>query len=258
MSALNHRARGIYLLPNLFTLSALFAGFYAIVAAMKGLFENAAIAVFVAMLLDSLDGRVARLTNTQTPFGAELDSLSDMVSFGVAPALVTYSFSLSGLGKLGWLAAFIYTACVALRLARFNTRLLANDKRYFQGLPSPAAAGIIAGFVWVCVQYDVSGRLVGSITSLLTPLVGLLMVSNIRYRSFKDLDLKEHVPFMVILSIVLLLALIAIDPPDLLFLIFLLYGFSGPLTRLWHTYRKRRLRRLRQGNQTEVDQERKH
>lgn len=237
------RGRGIYLLPNLFTVTALFAGFYAIVAAMKGLFEHAAVAIYVAMLMDSLDGRVARLTNTQTAFGAQLDSLSDMVSFGVAPALVIYSFSLTFLGKLGWLAAFIYAVAGALRLARFNVRLTVNDKRYFQGLAIPSAAGIIAGFVWVCVEYGLSGISVRVIAALIAILVGLLMVSNIKYRSFKDLDLKDNVSFVVILVIVLILVLVSIDPPLVLFLAFLIYGLSGPLVRFIHSYKKYRQRR---------------
>lgn len=237
------RGRGIYLLPNLFTVTALFAGFYAIVAAMKGVFEHAAIAIYVAMLMDSLDGRVARLTNTQTAFGAQLDSLSDMVSFGVAPALVVYSFSLMYLGKLGWLAAFIYAVAGALRLARFNTRLSNNDKRYFQGLAIPSAAGIIAGFVWVCVELGLLGASVRIIAAILTIAVGVLMVSNIKYRSFKDLDLKDNVSFLVILVVVFVLVLVSIDPPHVLFLAFLLYGLSGPILRLIHSYKKRRQRK---------------
>lgn len=244
------RGRGIYLLPNLFTLGALFAGFFAIVSAMKGGFENAAIAIFIAMLMDSLDGRVARLTNTQTPFGAQLDSLSDMVSFGIAPALVLYSFALNYLGKIGWLAAFIYAACVALRLARFNTKNL-HDKRYFQGLASPPGAGILAGFVWICVEYGLPGFSVRIISFFIALIVGLLMVSNVRYRSFKDLDLKGNVSFMVILIIVFLFVLISLDPPHVLFLIFLFYGLSGPITRIWHTYRKRRMRKHRQNSKEE-------
>lgn len=239
-----HRGRGIYLLPNLFTLGALFAGFYAIVSSMKGVFDHAAIAIFVAMLMDSLDGRVARLTNTQTAFGAELDSLSDMVSFGIAPALVIYSFALNYIGKLGWLAAFVYTAAVALRLARFNTRNT-HDKRYFQGLASPAGAAIIAGFVWVFVEYEIPGFSLRLPALILTPLIGLLMVSNIHYRSFKDLDLKGHVSFMVILAVLFVFVLISIDPPHVLFIIFLVYGLSGPITRVWHSYYKKRLRKLR-------------
>ncbi len=241
------RGRGIYLLPNLFTLSALFAGFFAIVSSMKGDFDKAAIAIFIAMIMDSLDGRVARLTNTQTPFGAQLDSLADMVSFGVAPALVLYSFSLNFLGKLGWLAAFIYAACVALRLARFNTKNL-HEKRYFQGLASPPGAGVVAGFVWVCVENGISGSSMRFVSFLFSLIVGLLMVSNLRYRSFKDLDLKGHVSFMVILFMVFLFVLISIDPAHVLFLIFLLYGLSGPVTRIWHSNRKRRSKKLRQTN----------
>lgn len=241
-----NRARGIYLLPNLFTLGALFAGFYAVVTAMKGSFENAAIAIFVAMLMDSLDGRVARLTNTQTPFGAQLDSLSDMVSFGIAPALVIYSFSLNYLGKLGWLASFVYTAAVALRLARFNTRLSSNDKRFFQGLASPAGAGIIAGLVWICVEYELSGFFIRLVAFLLTVCVALLMVSNVKYRSFKDLDLKGNVSFMVILLVVLIFVLISLSPPDVLFSIFLFYGFSGPITRFWHILHKRKMRKRKE------------
>jgi CDP-diacylglycerol--serine O-phosphatidyltransferase len=237
-----NRARGIYLLPNLFTLSALFAGFYAVVSSMKGIFEHATIAIFVAMLMDSLDGRVARLTNTQTPFGAELDSLSDMISFGIAPAIVIYSFALNYIGKIGWLAAFIYTAAVALRLARFNTRNV-HDKRYFQGLPSPAGAGMIASLVWVCVEYGIPGFAIRLFSVLLTPIIGLLMVSNLRYRSFKDLDLKDNVSFMVILVIVFIFVLISLDPPDVLFAVLFLYGLSGPLTRLWHSYKRRRLKK---------------
>lgn len=246
------RARGIYFLPNLFTLGALFAGFYAVVSAMKGVFEHAAIAIFVAMLMDSLDGRVARLTNTQTPFGAELDSLSDMVSFGIAPALVIYSFALNYVGKLGWLAAFIYTAAGALRLARFNTRNT-HDKRYFQGLAIPAAAAIIASFVWVCVAYEIPGYSVRILAVIFTPIVGLLMVSNIKYRSFKDLDLKGNVSFMVILFIVFVFVLISLDPPDVFFLVFMLYGLSGPITRLWHSYRKRRMKKKRLMQEKDYD-----
>jgi CDP-diacylglycerol--serine O-phosphatidyltransferase len=250
-----HRARGIYLLPNLFTLGALFAGFYAIVAAMKGSFDNAAIAIFVAMLMDSLDGRIARLTNTVTPFGAQLDSLSDMVSFGIAPALVIYSFSLNYLGKLGWLAAFVFTAAVALRLARFNTRLSMNEKRYFQGLPSPSGAGIIAGLVWMTVGFEMDGYFIRPLAFVLTVCVGLLMVSNVKYRSFKDLDMKGNVSFMMILLVVLGFVLISLDPPDVLFLIFLLYGISGPVMRFWHILHKRKLRKQRKLNMKEPPDE---
>ena len=227
------RRRGIYLLPNLFTTSALFAGFYAIAAAMNGRFESAAIAIFIAMILDGMDGRIARLTKTETDFGVQYDSLSDMVSFGLAPALVVYQWSLHGLGKLGWLAAFIYAAAAALRLARFNTQAGSADKRYFQGLPCPAAAAVIAGLVW----FDSIGQPVDSNTLVvfafsLTICVGLLMVSNIRYHSFKQFDLHGKVPFFNILFIVLIIALIAVRPSLVLFLLSIIYVISGPLVTL--------------------------
>lgn len=233
-----NRGRGIYLLPNLFTLTALFAGFYSIVAAMKGRFELAAIAIFIAMILDTLDGRVARLTNTQTNFGAELDSLSDMVSFGVAPALLCYSWSLTSLGKLGWLAAFIYTAAVALRLARFNTRA-SNDKRYFQGLACTPAAGILAGLVWLSEQQGLVGNSLSGVVAFFTVGTGLLMVSSIPFRSFKDLNLKDRIPFVTMLGVALVLVLVALDPPKVLFSTLLIYGLSGPVVRLWALLKKR-------------------
>ena len=230
------RQRGIYLLPNLFTSAALFAGFFAIVQAMNGHFELSAIAIFVAMVLDGLDGRVARMTNTQSAFGAEYDSLSDMVSFGVAPALILYVWALKPLGKLGWLAAFTYCACAALRLARFNTKLEDDnqDKRYFQGLPSPGAAALLAGFVWVSYEYGVSGRDVffGVLQWKwmawgLTIFAGLSMVSDLRYYSGKDINLKESVPFFVILAIMLVIVLISYSPPEVLFFVMASYGLSG-------------------------------
>lgn len=232
------RERGIYLLPNLFTSAALFAGFYAIVQAMNGNFELAAIAIFIAMVMDGLDGRVARMTNTQSAFGAEYDSLSDMVSFGVAPALILYVWALKPLGKLGWLAAFIYCACAALRLARFNTKLddVNQDKRYFQGLPSPAAAALLAGFVWVSYEYGVSGRDVffGVLKMkwmawCITVFAGASMVSDLRYYSGKDINLKASVPFFVILGIMLAFVLISYSPPEVLFLIMTGYALSGYL-----------------------------
>lgn len=226
------RRRGIYLLPNLFTTAALFSGFYAIVSAMNGRFEHAAIAVFIAMVLDGIDGRVARLTNTTSDFGSQYDSLADLISFGLAPALVMYVWALSTLGKLGWLAAFIYTASAALRLARFNTQIATADKRYFTGLPSPSAAAVVAGMVWVVHDYDVPGKEVTWIALGVTIVAGLLMVSNIRYRSFKDLDLKGKVPFVVVLMVMLVYVLITIDPPQVLFAIFLGYAISGPITTL--------------------------
>jgi CDP-diacylglycerol--serine O-phosphatidyltransferase len=234
-----YRRRGIYLLPNLFTIAGLFAGFYAIVSAMEGYFSNAAISIFIAMIMDFFDGRVARLTNTQSAFGAELDSLSDMVSFGVAPALVVYSWSLESLGKLGWLAAFIFAAAGALRLARFNTQALVMDKRYFQGLPIPAAAGILASMVWLSVDSEIPGEVVDMTAAVLAILAAILMVSNIRYYSFKEIDLKGRVPFVAILLVVLAFVGISLDPPKILFLLFFCYGISGPILTLWALHKKR-------------------
>ena len=236
------RKRGIYLLPNLFTTAALFSGFYAVLAAMNGQFEQASLAIFVAMVLDGMDGRVARLTNTQTAFGAEYDSLSDMVAFGLAPSLVIYVWSLNTLGKLGWLAAFVYTAGTALRLARFNTQVGTSDKRYFQGLPSPAAAAVIAGSVWVAVEHDIGGSDLSYLACLLTGLTGLLMVSNFRYSSFKEVDFRGKVPFFSIVVIMLGFAVVVEQPEFVLFLLFLIYAFSGPVMTLVHL-RRRRLER---------------
>lgn len=228
------RERGIYLLPNLFTTGALFAGFYAIVQAMNGNYEHSAAAIFIAMVLDGLDGRVARLTNTQSAFGAEYDSLSDMVSFGVAPALVLYVWALKPLGKLGWIAAFIYCACAALRLARFNTKLDESDKRYFQGLPSPAAAALLAGLVWISFDNRVAGTgLLFDIIHMkwlawsITVFAGLSMVSDLKFYSGKDINLRSSVPFMVILLIVLAIVLISYSPPVILFMVSLVYALSG-------------------------------
>lgn len=240
-----YRRRGIYLLPNLFTTAALFAGFYAIVASMNGRFEQACVAVFIAMLLDGLDGRVARLTNTQSEFGAEYDSLSDMVSFGMAPALVAYEWSLFSMvdlgwhwGKVGWMAAFIYAACAAMRLARFNTQIGVADKRYFQGLPSPSAAAVVIGFIWVCVDYQIKGEEMAFAVSLLTALAGILMVSNILYYSFKEINFRGKVPFIAILIIVLAFALASIDPAVVLFAVFLIYVCSGPVLSVIRRVRK--------------------
>lgn len=231
--------RGIYLLPNLLTTAALFAGFYSIVAAMKGHFETAAIAIFVAMVADGLDGRVARLTNTQSPFGAQYDSLSDMVAFGIAPALVLYSWSLASLGKLGWLAAFLYTAGTALRLARFNTQV--GDKPYFQGLPSPSAAGVTASAIWMGSSYGLEGGVfaVAAPIAIMTILVAILMVSTVRYTSFKSVDFKGKVSFITIVLAVFILVGIALEPPEILFGVFTLYILSGPIVTLW------RLRKMR-------------
>ncbi len=236
------RRRGIYLLPNLFTTSALFAGFYAIVSAMNGDFEKAAIAVFIAMVLDGLDGRVARLTNTQSEFGAEYDSLSDMVSFGVAPALVMYEWALSDLGRYGWLAAFIYTVCAALRLARFNTQIGTVDKRYFVGLASPAAAAVVVGFVWIAGDFGLEPRKLSWVAWAVTVISGLLMVSNMRYYSFKTIDFKGKVPFFFLLVAVLIFVLVTIDPPKVLFLVFAGYAASGLVTTAWMLMRRRRQR----------------
>ena len=245
-SSAKPRRRGVYLLPNLLTTGAMFAGFYAIVAAMNGKFEPAAVAVFIAMILDGLDGRVARMTNTQSDFGAEYDSLSDMVSFGVAPALVMYIWSLSSMvefgwqwGKLGWLGAFIYVAAAALRLARFNTKASSTDKRYFQGLPSPAAAAVVVGMVWFFFDQQVKGQDVAPVALVLTVITGLLMVSNISYYSFKDLDFKNKVPFIAIFMIVLIFVLASIDPPKVLFGCFLVYALSGPVISVMRRIRKR-------------------
>ena len=224
---MNLRRRGIYLLPNLFTTAALFAGFYAIVQAMNGMFEHAAVAVFIAMVLDGLDGRVARLTHTQSEFGAEYDSLSDMVSFGVAPSVLIYEWAFRDLGKIGWFAAFIYCAGTALRLARFNTNIEVVDKRYFQGLPSPAAAALIAGFVWVMLDNQYSGRELRWYAVVLTVFAGLSMVSNLRYSSFKQINMRKSVPFIVIFLFSLFLILISSYPPGVLFLLFLVYALSG-------------------------------
>lgn len=239
----NNRRGGIYLLPNLLTTAALFAGFFAIVASINGRFESAAIAIFIAMLLDGLDGRVARLTNTQSEFGAQYDSLADMISFGLAPALVMYQWALFDMGKLGWLAAFIYTAGAALRLARFNTQIGIADKRYFQGLPSPSAAAIIAGLVWVGGLHGSPGELLKPSALLVTIVAGLLMVSNIRYHSFKGIDLRGRVPFVATLIIVLIIVFVTIHPPLVLFSAFSLYAVSGPVLTLVHLRRHRAERR---------------
>jgi len=235
---MNLRKRGIYLLPNLFTTGALFAGFYAIVQAMNGRFEYAAVAIFIAMVLDGLDGRVARLTHTQSEFGAQYDSLSDMVSFGVAPSLVVYEWALKGLGKWGWFAAFIYCAATALRLARFNTNIDVVDKRYFQGLPSPAAAALIAGFVWVMHDYDFSGESVRWYAATLSVFAGLSMVSNLPFYSFKDFNMRKSVPFLVIFLAALFLVFISSYPPGVLFGLFMCYALSGYV--MWILRRRRK------------------
>ena len=225
------RRKGIYILPNLFTLAALFGGFYAIVMAMNGRFEQSAIGIFCAMVLDSLDGRVARMTNTQSTFGEQMDSLSDMVSFGAAPALIIYEWALKGLGKLGWIAAFVYCSCAALRLARFNTNLTVVDKRFFQGLPSPAAAALVMGFIWLMDNAGFTGieegPWLGWVTFGFTLYAGLTMVTNVPFYSFKDLSMRRSVPFVVIVAIALGIAAINIHVPGTLFGLFVAYGVSG-------------------------------
>ena len=231
--------RGIYLLPNLFTTAALFFGFFAIVQAMQGNFERAAVAIFIAMVLDGLDGRVARMTRTQSAFGAEYDSLSDMVSFGVAPALVIYEWALSGMGRLGWIAAFIYCACAALRLARFNTTLEVIDKRFFQGLPSPAAAALVAGFVWVMMDFGFAGDDVRWLAAFITVFAGVTMVTSFRFYSFKDINLKKSVPFIVVAALVLAFVLVSSYPPGVLFGLFCIYSLSGYVLSLVQVLRRK-------------------
>lgn len=230
---INLRRQSIYLLPNSFTLAALFAGFYAIVQAMNHRFEYAAVAIFVAMVLDGMDGRVARMTHTQSAFGAEFDSLSDMVSFGVAPALLSYEWMLRGMGKLGWIIAFIYCAGAALRLARFNTQLEVADKRFFQGMPSPTAAALVAGFVWVSLEMDWAGAHMRWFTLAITAFAGLTMVSNVRYYSFKEVNVRKTVPFFLLLPILFVLVAIAASPPVALFCLFVAYALSGYILAAW-------------------------
>jgi len=227
------RRRGIYLLPNLFTTAALFAGFYAMVSAMRGDFASAALAVFAAMLFDGLDGRIARMTGTTSKFGEQYDSLSDMVSFGVAPALVMFSWGLEDLGKFGWSVTFIYVACAALRLARFNTQIGTTDARFFTGLASPAAAAVLASLIWVCHDIGWTGdelpAEIAFIGGLLTAVVGLLMIANFAYPSFKGYDFRGRVPFVAIILIVFVFSLVTVDPPRVLLLASLVYAASGPV-----------------------------
>ena len=227
--------RGIYLLPNLFTTFGIFCGFYGIIASMKGNYSDAAFALFVAMLMDSFDGRVARMTNTASDFGAEYDSLADIISFGVAPAIIAYNWaSLDQLGKLGWLAAFVYVVCGALRLARFNIMPETIDKRYFQGLPIPSAAGVIIGLVWFGEVMLWDAATLAIPVAIITTVCGLLMVSNFRYHSFKEVDWKGKVPFVSLLLMVLIVIMVASNPPLVLFPVFSLYLLSGPLLTFRH------------------------
>ena len=243
------RARGIYLLPNLFTTGGLFAGFYAIIAATQGQFENACAAVFIAAVLDGLDGRVARLTNTQSEFGVQYDSLADLISFGLAPALVMYHWALLSMkldgvtaGKAGWIAAFLYAACAALRLARFNAQVGQVDKRWFIGLASPAAAGLVASFVWFCHDLGYSGEQLRYGAMAVTVVAALLMVSRLRYSSFKGGPRNDRVPFLAIVAVLAAVIGIAIYPPGVLLLITAAYALSGPVNWLY-----RRARRLPAG-----------
>jgi len=229
--------KGIYVLPNLFTLAALFGGFYAIVMAMNNQFEASAIGIFCSIVLDSLDGRVARMTNTQTEFGAQMDSLADMVSFGAAPALITYEWALKDLGRWGWFAAFIYCSCAALRLSRFNVNTTTVDKRFFQGLPSPAAAALVLGFIWLMTDVGFSPVDNRWLMFGVILYAGLTMVSNLPFYSFKDFQMRKSVPFAVIVSFALIIALINIHPPTVLFSLFLVYGTSGYVVYVWRRYK---------------------
>ena len=234
---------GIYLLPNLFTTASLFAAFYSLVASMKGQIEVAVVAIFIGMIADGLDGRIARLTNTMSAFGAQYDSLSDMVTFGVAPSLLLYNLMLSQLGKLGWLVAFVYTAAVALRLARFNTQLEVADKRYFQGLPCPPSAAVMASFAWLCYQNNWQGFSVAVLTAVLSLTASLLMVSNFRYYSFKEVDFKGKVPFLYVLVMIVLFVAIAANPSWVIFVGFSLYALSGFFLTLGALHKVRRQRK---------------
>ncbi|MFN3886605.1 MAG: CDP-diacylglycerol--serine O-phosphatidyltransferase [Aquabacterium sp.] len=234
----------MYILPNLFTLAALFGGFYGIVMAMNGQFEQAAVGIFCAMVLDSLDGRVARMTNTQSSFGEQMDSLSDMVSFGAAPALIAYEWALKDLGKYGWIAAFVYCSGAALRLARFNTNIAVVDKRFFQGLPSPAAAALVMGLIWVVTDLgETAFTLTGMVwlTFAMTLYAGLTMVTNIPFYSFKDVNFRRSVPFIAIVAIALGIAVITIHPPIVLFAVFVLYGLSGYGVYAWKRMKGKRV-----------------
>lgn len=234
-----HARRGVYLIPNLLTTTALFAGFYAIVAAIKGDFSNAAVAIFVAMIFDGLDGRVARMTHTQSEFGAQYDSMSDLVAFGVAPAVVAFLWSLDSLGNLGWAAAFVYVAGAALRLARFNTQISTTDKRFFVGLASPAAAAIVAGSVWAFSELNVEGTELAFLMVILVSAVGCLMVSNVRYWSFKEVGVKGRIPFTALLLIIMAFVVVALDPPVVLLLLAFAYAASGPIMEGWRKLKRR-------------------
>jgi len=246
--------RGIYLLPNLMTTAALFAGFYAVIASLQGDFEQGAIAIFIAMVLDGLDGRIARMTNSCSAFGAEYDSLADMISFGLAPAILIFQWALVDFGKLGWLVAFIYTVAAALRLARFNTQVGIADKRYFQGLPSPAAAALLAGLIWVVESNQIELAITPIVALVLTVFAGLMMVSNTRFSSFKELNLKDKVPFVTLLVVVLIFVVITIKPAMILFLIFLAYAASGPIITLLTLKKTRQQRKAQKSESASADE----
>jgi CDP-diacylglycerol--serine O-phosphatidyltransferase len=251
------RRRGIYLLPNMLTTGAMFAGFYAVIAGMSGDFRHACVAIIVAMFLDGLDGRVARLTKTQSAFGAEYDSLSDMLAFGVAPALICFSWALSQLGKLGWTAAFIYVACAALRLARFNVQLGSTDKRFFIGLASPSAAGLVVFMVWAMYEYGVEvSPVVAVFAAIVTVLAGILMVLNVHYYSFKDLDFSHRVPFFVILVLIMVIVIVSWDPPLVLFTMAVLYALSGPAMVIYQRRKRRLTPRATEATPSEAGQDR--
>lgn len=242
------RRRGIYVLPNLFTTAALFCGFYAILASADGRFGFAAVLIFVAMIFDACDGRVARLTNTASEFGVQYDSLSDLISFGVAPAMVMYQWSLHFIAvepnvpsRLGWMAAFIYCVCAALRLARFNTQVDVVDKAVFIGLPSPSAAGVVAGFVWIGSQYGWQPKNVLLVSATMLILVGLAMVSNFRYFSGKSLRIEGRMPYRYAALPAIILALVFLEPAPTLFGFFFIYALHGPAWSLWRMWKKRRL-----------------
>lgn len=253
--------KGIYLLPNLFTTGAMFAGYFAIIASIQGKFETACLCIFIAALLDALDGRVARLTNTQTEFGEQYDSLSDLISFGVAPSLLMFNWSLYHLttvhpvlGKIGWLAAFIFAVSGALRLARFNTQIGVSDKAYFQGLPSPAAAAVLSSFVWICVDMELVGADLKYLALPITVITGLLMVSRFRYYSFKTIPFKENVSFVWILLLVLVFVLLTIKTAWVLFVVFTSYAVSGILLTIRSIKHKRANKKSNQSNQIATEE----
>ena len=238
MKSQKRRRRGIYILPNIITLSALFCGFYAIVMSLDQEFKQATTAIFIAMVLDNMDGRIARLTRTQSEFGAQLDSLSDMVTFGVAPAVVAYEWALKELDRFGWAAAFIYCACAALRLARFNTNIGTVDKRFFQGMSSPVAAGVVSGFIWHMSDFGIPGDGYGWICFAIIIFAGITMVSNIPFYSFKEINIRRSVPFIFVIGLVLAVVTVAFDPPKVLYAAFVVYAASGYMLFAWLKIRR--------------------